>query len=247
MDAAFRRAVALARREGGLYFASLLSEDRILQAFGEARRFWQGWIYSPAVTVWVYLSQCLSPDHSCCDAVARLIAWPVLTRSRLAGFHSINDTPGRVLPLESSDCLGAAWTRPMRRFAFAVRSGWPRYSGRRDEWRCRNRRPGRKGRYRPERGDKCGNEEEQNSAPLSRSFWRNEIESRESRFIISQDSFWPINLLTGSGLMLCKARRFSVARQLAARCGIAASSAAARRSFLSACMTRLARSTDHAG
>lgn len=75
MDAAFRRAVALARREGGLYFASLLSEDRILQAFGEARRFWQGWIYTPAVTVWVFLSQCLSPDHSCCDAVARLIAW----------------------------------------------------------------------------------------------------------------------------------------------------------------------------
>jgi len=79
MDAAFRRAVALSRREGGLYFASLLSEDRILQAFGEASRFWQGWIYTPAVTVWVFLSQCLSRDHSCCDAVARLIAW------RLAG------------------------------------------------------------------------------------------------------------------------------------------------------------------
>lgn len=75
MDATFRRAIALARREGGLYFASLLSEDRILQAFGEARRFWQGWIYTPAVTVWVFLSQCLSPDHSCCDAVARLLAW----------------------------------------------------------------------------------------------------------------------------------------------------------------------------
>jgi hypothetical protein len=29
------------------------------------------------VTVWVFLSQCLSPDHSCRDAVARLIAWRV--------------------------------------------------------------------------------------------------------------------------------------------------------------------------
>lgn len=39
------------------------------------RRFWQGWIYTPAVTIWVFLSQCLSADHSCRDAVARLIAW----------------------------------------------------------------------------------------------------------------------------------------------------------------------------
>jgi hypothetical protein len=34
-------------------------------------------VYSPAVTVWVFLSQCLSADHSCRDAVARLLAWRV--------------------------------------------------------------------------------------------------------------------------------------------------------------------------
>jgi len=68
-------AVAEARRHGDLYFAALLPEDRILKAFGHARWLWQGWIYTPAVTVWVFLSQCLSPDHSCRDAVARLIAW----------------------------------------------------------------------------------------------------------------------------------------------------------------------------
>lgn len=75
MDVAFRRAVADARRQGGLPFACLLSEDRILQAFGSARELWQGWVYSPAVTLWVFLSQCLSPDHCCREAVARLIAW----------------------------------------------------------------------------------------------------------------------------------------------------------------------------
>jgi len=75
MDWAFRRAVTEARRQGDLYFASLLSEDRILEAFGEARLLWQGWVYSPAVTIWVFLSQCLSPDHSCREAVAGLIAW----------------------------------------------------------------------------------------------------------------------------------------------------------------------------
>lgn len=75
MDGAFRNAIAAARRNGGLFFAGLLSEDRILQAFGEARWKWQGWIYTPATTVWTFLSQCLSPDHSCRDAVARLMAW----------------------------------------------------------------------------------------------------------------------------------------------------------------------------
>lgn len=73
----FRTAVADARRHGDLYFAALLSEDHIQKAFGTARWLWHGWIYTPAVTVWVFLSQCLSADHSCREAVARLIAWRV--------------------------------------------------------------------------------------------------------------------------------------------------------------------------
>lgn len=51
MDVAFRRAVAEARRHGDLYFAGLLPEDRILNAFGEAREFWQGWIYRVHVAI----------------------------------------------------------------------------------------------------------------------------------------------------------------------------------------------------
>jgi putative transposase len=82
MDVAFRQAVAQARRQGKLYFASLLSEDHILEAFGRARLLWQGWVYSPVVTVWVFLAQCLSPDHSCRDAVAQLIAWLVASGRR---------------------------------------------------------------------------------------------------------------------------------------------------------------------
>src|SRR3989304_4526216 len=73
----FRAAVAEARRQGQLYFAALLPEDRILKAFGAARANWRGWVYTPANTVWVFLSQCLSADHSCRDAVARLIDWLV--------------------------------------------------------------------------------------------------------------------------------------------------------------------------
>ena len=75
MFQSFRAAVAEARRHGDLYFAALLPQDRILKAFGDARANWHGWMYTPAVTIWIFLSQCFSPDHSCRDAVARLIAW----------------------------------------------------------------------------------------------------------------------------------------------------------------------------
>lgn len=70
----FRAAVAAARRHGDLYFAALLSEQSILDALGSASSLWQGWVYRPAVTVWVFLAQCMSPDHSCRDAVAQLAA-----------------------------------------------------------------------------------------------------------------------------------------------------------------------------
>ena len=77
MLGALRRAVEQARREEGLCFASLLSQELIHQAFGSTRWRWKGSVYLPAVTVWVFLSQCLSPDHSCREAVARLIAFRV--------------------------------------------------------------------------------------------------------------------------------------------------------------------------
>jgi putative transposase len=77
MYRSLRTAAAAVRRHGDLYFATLLPEDRILKAFDRARLFWQGWIYTPPVTVWVFLSQCFSADHSCRDAVSRLRAWRV--------------------------------------------------------------------------------------------------------------------------------------------------------------------------
>ena len=77
MYQSFRNAITDARRHPDLYFAALVDQQTILNALGSASSLWQSWIYTPAVTVWVFLSQCLSSDHSCRDAVARLIAWRV--------------------------------------------------------------------------------------------------------------------------------------------------------------------------
>ena len=93
MYQSFRDAIKHARQHSDLCFAALLDEQTILNALGSASSFWQGWIYTPAVTVWVFLSQCLSPDHSCLDAVARLVAWRVVKglkpcSSRTGGYCS---------------------------------------------------------------------------------------------------------------------------------------------------------------
>lgn len=77
MFGSLRAAAETARRRGELYFAALLPEEVIREAFGEASSLWQGWIYAPATTVWVFLAQCLSPDHSCREAVAQLLSWRV--------------------------------------------------------------------------------------------------------------------------------------------------------------------------
>ena len=60
-----------------LAFRALIEEQLIHDALGSASSLWQGWVYTPAVTIWVFLSQCLSADHSCREAVARLVAWRV--------------------------------------------------------------------------------------------------------------------------------------------------------------------------
>jgi hypothetical protein len=48
MDGAFRQEAGRARRHWQLYFASLLPEEHILEAFGRARWLWHGWLYTPA-------------------------------------------------------------------------------------------------------------------------------------------------------------------------------------------------------
>ncbi len=77
MFGSIRAAAEAARRHGDLHFAALLPEQVILEAFGAASSLWQGWIYTPAVTVWVFLAQCLSADHSCREAVAQFLAWRI--------------------------------------------------------------------------------------------------------------------------------------------------------------------------
>src|SRR5947209_459624 len=73
----FRQQVQFLRRQflqdGDLPFTDVLTEEALAQAL-TALRGWLDRIFSPLVTLWAFLGQVLSADHSCRAAVARLIA-----------------------------------------------------------------------------------------------------------------------------------------------------------------------------
>lgn len=74
----FREQARFLRRQflqdGDLPFSNVLSEEVVAHALSAISARWFDRIYSPLVTLWVFLSQVLSQDHSCRAAVARLIA-----------------------------------------------------------------------------------------------------------------------------------------------------------------------------
>jgi len=74
----FRQQVRFLRRQflqdGELPFTEVLSEEAVTHALKALNVVWLDRIYSPLVTLWVFIGQVLSQDHSCRSAVARLIA-----------------------------------------------------------------------------------------------------------------------------------------------------------------------------
>jgi hypothetical protein len=82
----FRRQVEFLRRQflqgGGLPFTDVLSADLVARALRAAGVAWYDRIYSPLVTLWVFLGQVHSADHSCRAAVARLNAHRVARGER---------------------------------------------------------------------------------------------------------------------------------------------------------------------
>jgi hypothetical protein len=73
----FREQLGFLRRQflqdGDLPFTDVLTEEVVAGALS-ALTGWLDRIFSPLVTLWVFLGQILSADHSCRAAVARLIA-----------------------------------------------------------------------------------------------------------------------------------------------------------------------------
>ena len=82
----FRQQVRFLRRQllqdGELPFTDVLPEGTVTQALKALNVVWLDRVYSPLVTLWVFLGQVLSQDHSCRAGVARLIAHRVAPGQR---------------------------------------------------------------------------------------------------------------------------------------------------------------------
>ena len=61
-------------RDVGLPFAASLSQASILEALNQHNVTFRDRIFSPMTTIWGFLSQVLSDDHSCRDTVSRILA-----------------------------------------------------------------------------------------------------------------------------------------------------------------------------
>ena len=73
----FQQQVNFLRRQflqdGDLPFTNVLSEEIVAQALTAIDVYWMDRLYPPLGTLWVFLGQVLSADHSCRAAVARLV------------------------------------------------------------------------------------------------------------------------------------------------------------------------------
>lgn len=63
--------------EQSLIFERFLPATEVLGVCEKFGHCFRDRIYSPVITLWMFLGQTLSPDHSCRDAVHRLNAWRV--------------------------------------------------------------------------------------------------------------------------------------------------------------------------
>lgn len=73
MLSSFYSHVRQALNHGSLYFVGLLSDGDVEKSFGKSAS--SGVIYTTLNTINVFLTQCLSADHSCREAVAKFNAW----------------------------------------------------------------------------------------------------------------------------------------------------------------------------
>ena len=70
-----RAQMGIASRCEGLFFSEHLSPESVRLACEKLQHEFRERMFSPAITLWVFLTQVLSSDHSCREAVAKLNFW----------------------------------------------------------------------------------------------------------------------------------------------------------------------------
>jgi hypothetical protein len=114
-------------RDQGLPFADSLSETSILDALNEHGFSYRDRVFGPVTTIWGFLSQVLSDDHSCRDAVSRIIAHRAAGGLKVCSPNTASYCNARArIPKPVLRCL-------TRRTAAQLQAGLP------DEWKWNGR------------------------------------------------------------------------------------------------------------
>src|SRR5215218_901968 len=115
-------------RNEGLPFADVLTEAGIRHALAEHDVAYRDRVFGPVTTIWGFLSQVLSDDHSCRDAVARVIA------------HRAASGLGACSPNTASYCNARGRLRTAVLRALATRTAEELRASAPREWRWNGRR-----------------------------------------------------------------------------------------------------------
>ena len=98
-------------RDQGLPFADSLSQASILDALDQHGVTFRDRIFSPVTTIWGFLSQVLSDDHSCRDAVSRILAHRAASGLEPCSPNTASYCNARSLSVETPD-KGTRFVRP---------------------------------------------------------------------------------------------------------------------------------------
>ncbi len=114
-------------RDQGLPFADPLSELRILDALQEHRVTYRDRMFNPVTTIWGFLSQVLSEDHSCRETVSRIIAHRAAAGLKVCSPNTASYCNARArLPTAVLRCLAK---RTAQRLQDRLPEGW-KWNGR---------------------------------------------------------------------------------------------------------------------
>jgi hypothetical protein len=115
-------------RNEGLPFADVLTEARIHDALNEHGVQYRERVFGPVTTIWGFLSQVLSEDHSCRDAVSRIIA------------HRVANGFGACSPNTASYCTARGRVKTGVLRTLARRTAEELQAATAEEWKWNGRR-----------------------------------------------------------------------------------------------------------
>jgi len=111
----------------GLPFAHVLTEANILEVLNDQGVQYRDRVFNPVTTIWGFLSQVLSDDHSCRDAVARVIAHQAARGARVCS------------PNTASYCNARSRLRTDVLRTLAMRTAQELQAGAMQEWKWNGR------------------------------------------------------------------------------------------------------------